>query len=517
MDNLTGNNKLVAENVALKNRICELEFLVKYYEEQFRLAKHRQFGASSEKSDIEQISLFNEVEVTADEKVAESELVEIEKHYRKRKRAAGDSLPENLPVETVEHTLPEDRQICSECDGALHVMGRQTRRELKIIPAQVKIVEHIQHIYSCRHCESSNDHTPIVKATMPEPVIKGSFASAEAVAHIMTQKFMMGLPLYRMEQEWNRQGIMLSRQTMSNWLTKCSEDWLEPIYDKLRGKLLKQDVLHADETTVQVLHEPGKTVQSNSYMWLYRTGGGADNPIILYEYQPDRRAERPQAFLKGYKGYLHTDGYDGYHKLSGDITVVGCWAHARRKFNEALKGLSKEHQKDSLAQIGMWYCDALFRLERKYAEYSAEKRYEARLKCSLPLAEDFLLWAKSVDALPKSLIGKALGYLTQQWIYLKNIYLDGRLELSNNRGERSIKPFVIGRKNWLFCNTTKGARASSVIYSIIETAKENSLKPFDYLVWLFKTMPNITTGKIDDLLPGSDKIPVSCRQPEFVS
>ena len=337
MNNLTKNNNLAVENVALKNRICELEFLVKYYEEQFRLAKHRQFGVSSEKSDIDQISLFNEAEGTADEKVAEPELVEIEKHYRKRKRAAGDNLPENLPMETVEHTLPEDEQICSECGGMLHIMGRQTRRELKVIPAQVKIVEHIQHIYSCRDCEKKSDHTPIVKAAMPEPVIKGSFASPEAVAYIMTQKFAMGLPLYRMEQEWNRQGIMLSRQTMSNWLIKCAEDWLEPIYDKLCGKLLKQEVLHADETTVQVLHEPGKTAQSNSYMWLYRTSGDADNPIILYEYQPDRKAERPQSFLKGYHGYLHMDGYDGYHKLGDNITIVGCWAHARRKFNEALK------------------------------------------------------------------------------------------------------------------------------------------------------------------------------------
>jgi len=514
MKSILYNDKLAVENVALKNRINELEFLVKYYEEQFRLAKHRQFGASSEKSDIGQISLFNETEVTADEKVAEPELVEIEKYYRQRKRVTGDSLPENLPVETIEHTLPEAEQICSECGGVLHVMGRQRRRELKIIPAQVKIMEHIQHIYSCRNCERHNDHTPIVKATMPEPVIKGSFASAEAVAHIMTQKFMMGLPLYRMEQEWNRQGIMLSRQTMSNWLIKCAEDWLEPIYGKLRVKLLTHDVLHADETTVQVLHEPGKSAQSNSYMWLYRTGGDADNPIVLYEYQPDRKAERPQAFLKGYRGYLHTDGYDGYHKLGDDIIVVGCWAHARRRFNEALKGLSKEHQKNSLAQIGMWYCDALFKLERKYAECSAEKRYEARMKCSLPLAEDFLLWATSVDALPKSLIGKALNYLIEQWIYLKNVYLDGRLELSNNRGERSIKPFVIGRKNWLFANTVKGAKASSVIYSIIETAKENHLRPFEYLVYLLQTMPNTTTGKIDDLLPGSDKIPDFCRVPE---
>lgn len=205
--------------------------------------------------------------------------------------------------------------------------------------------------------------------------------------------------------------------------------------------------------------------------------------------------------------YIHADGYDGYHKLPKDFIVVGCWAHARRKFDEALKGLTKEQQKSSAAETGMWYCNVLFRLERKYAEYTSEKRYEARMQYSLPLAEDFLLWAKSTKVLPKSLVGIALSYLIGQWTYLKNVYLDGRLEFSNNRAERSIKPFVIGRKNWLFANTVNGATASSVIYSIIETAKENRLKPFDYLVFLLQNIPNTTTSKLDDFLPWSDLIP----------
>jgi hypothetical protein len=329
----------------------------------------------------------------------------------------------------------------------------------------------------------------------------------------MTQKYVMGVPLYRQEQEWNRRGIMLNRQTMSNWLLRCAEDWLMPLYERLRVKLLEHDVLHSDETTLQVLCEPGKTAQSKSSMWLYRTSGDSNTPIVLYEYQPDKRAERPKAFLKDFRGYLHTDGYEGYHSLSADITIVGCWAHARRKFSDALKGTSREHQKGSAAEVGLWYCDALFRGERQYAEFSAEKRHEKRKDYDLPFAEDFLLWAKSVNPLPKTLIGKAVNYLITQWCYLKNVYLDGRLELSNNRAERSIKPFVIGRKNWLFANTTKGAKASAVIYSVIETAKENSLKPFEYLVFLLNTMPSTTTGKIDDLLPWSANIPISCRAP----
>ena len=516
MKSILYNEKLASENTSLKLKIEKLETLVRYYEEQFRLAKHRQFGASSEKSVAldEQISLFNEAEATADKTIPEPKLIEVEKHYRKRKHLVNDNLPEDIPVETAEYTLAENEQICVECGGVLHVMGRESRRELKIIPAQVKVVEHVCNVYACRNCEQKNINTPIVKAEMPEPVIKGSFASPEIVAHIMTQKYVMGLPLYRQEQEFNRNGILLSRQTMSNWLIRCSEDWLEKLYNRMKVKLLEHEVLHADETTVQVLHEPGKTAESNSYMWLYRTSSDADNPIVLYEYQRDRKAEHAKEFLRNFKGYLHTDGYDGYHDLPSGITVVGCLAHVRRKFHEALKSLPKEAQKDSTADIGMWYCDMLFKMERRYEEYTAEKRYKTRIEYSLPLAEDFLLWVNSVHALPKSLIGKALNYLKEQWVYLKNVYLDGRLEYSNNRAERSMKSFVIGRKAWLFANTPNGAKSSAVIYSIVETAKENRLRPFEYLGWLLKTIPNTTTGKLDDLLPGSPKIPDFCHAPK---
>jgi len=509
------NDILAAENAALKNRITELESLVKYYEEQFRLSKHKQFGSSSEKSeyDVDQINLFDEAETTTDASVPEPELVEIEKHYRRRNRSASDRLPPDLPVEVIEHELPSDGQVCPDCGGALHVMGREVRRELKIIPAQVKIVEHRQSIYSCRSCEKNNEHTPIVKAEMPEPLIKGSIASAESVAHIMTQKFVMGVPLYRQEQEWNRGGIMLSRQTMSNWLIRCAEDWLKPVYDRLKKRLLERDVLHGDETVVQVLHEPGKSAQSKSYMWLYRTSGDTDRHIVLYEYQPDRKWERPRDFLADFKGYLHADGYEGYHNLPEPIIVVGCWAHMRRKFDEALKVLPEKDREGSGAIRGKRYCDQLFRHERELVGMEPSERFEKRMQFSKPVLDEFFEWADSSNALPKSLLGLAVNYAASQRVYLERFLLDGRLEISNNRAERAVKPFVIGRKNWLFCNTPAGAKASSIIYSIIETAKENHLKPFDYLVFLLQNIPNTTTGKLDDFLPWSDKIPDPCRIP----
>ena len=479
------------ENIAeLKSRIAELEALVKFYEVQFRLNQHRRFGVSSEKSEYDQLHLFNEVEVAADENVPEPELSEIKRHFRKRKRLINDTLPEHLPVEVVEHNLPAEQQICGVCDGSLHVMGREKRRELVIIPAQVKIREHVRKVYACRDCEKDEYGVPIAKAPVDEPVIKGSFASPEAIAHIMHQKFVMGVPLYRQEQDWNRQGIQLSRQTMSNWLLKATEDWLTPIYDAFRKILLTHKVLHADETTLQVLREPGKTAQSKSYMWLYRTSGDAQYPIVLYEDQPDRKAKRPAEFLKGFEGYLHTDGYDAYHKLPAEIEVVGCFAHARRRWDEALKSLFESDHQGKNVLRGKRYCDNLFEIERKLALLPPQERYERRQELAKPVLDEFYTWLEALDALPKTSLGKAAHYMFSQRKYLERYLLDGRLELSNNRAERSIKPFVIGRKNFLFANTPRGARASAIMFSIIETAKENGLNPFKYLVYILQNAPN---------------------------
>jgi len=501
------------ENVAdLKNRIAELEALVKYYEEQFRLAKHKQFGSSSEKGEIpEQLGLFDEAENTAAPKQPEPELEEITYARRKRVGKREDDLY-GLPVEVVEHKLPEDKQNCAECGGSLHEMGHDTRREMEIIPAQIKVVEHKRAVYSCRHCEKHSDHVPIIKAPMPEPVIKGSLASPSAVAHIIHQKYVMAAPLYRQEQDWQRQGIALSRQTMANWVIRSTEDWLEPLYGRMRKLLLARDVLHADETVLQVLKEPGKKANTNSYMWLYRTSGDAEHPIVLYEYQPTRSSAHPKRFLEKFGGYLHTDGYDGYHKLP--VTVVGCWVHMRRKFTDALKMIPAEQRADSNIQKAIDRIAEIFHLETVWKDLPPEERYDLRLTKSKPLAEAFFSWLESLNAVPKIPLGKAAFYAKSQHRWLMNVYLDGRTELSNNRAENSIRPFVVGRKNWLFCNTQKGARASSVVYSIIETAKENGLKPFEYLKFLFETVPGATTGELDGLLPWGGAVPDRCRIPQ---
>ena len=480
-------------------QIAELKQQVEWLTEQFRLARHKQFGASSEQTDDGQLCLFNEAEQTADLTAPEPEITGVKAHYRKKTRLTTDKLPEDLPVEIIRHELPEEKRVCPDCGCPLHKMGEDIREELKIIPAKAVIVRHVRYIYACRHCEERSDHVPIVKAELPNPVIKGGFASPEAVAHIASQKFVMGSPLYRQEQEWAQNGILLSRQTMSNWLVKACEDWLEPIYEEMRRRLCGHQVLHADETTLQVLREDGKSAQSKSYMWLYRTSGEAERQIVLYDYQRDRKHIHPEAFLKDFSGFLHADGYDGYHKLPDRIVVVGCWAHLRRKFDEALQTLPKEKRKSSDAAKGIAYCDRLFHFEKQFALLSPEERREKREQLSKPMMEAFFTWADSLRALPKSLLGKAVYYSQSQRKYLKAYLLDGRLEISNNRAENSIRPFVMGRKNWLFSNTPNGARTSAVYYSLIVSARENGLVPFEYLTNVFTQAPN--GADIESLMP----------------
>ena len=480
---------------AQRKKIAELESRVDLLMEALRLARHKQFGASSEKSEdtlIEQLSfLFNEAEVfSAAEKDAEENVTVAAAHKRHKKHEYTlDTIPEGIATKQVEHRLEGEDLVCPQCGDTMTEIGKEVVRTLEIIPAQTIVREDIYYTYACKRCSESADEgceTPVVKAPREKNIIPGSFATPKAIAHIMTQKFVMGAPLYRQEQEVNRKGIRLSRQTMSNWILKATEDYLAPVYEQLHKELLARDVLHADETTLQVLHEPGKAPQSESYMWLYRTSGDTDKPIVLYEYQPGRGAKNPKEFLAGYKGYLHTDGYAGYHDLGKDITVVGCWAHARRKFDEAVKSLPKGKAKGSSASRGLTYCNLLFGIEQELVEKTTEDRYEERLKQAKPVLDAMLSWANSRTAAPKSALGKAFHYLKEQWPYLTNYLKDGRLEISNNRAERSIKPFVIDRKNFLFANTPKGSTGSAIMFSLIQTAIENGLDPYRYLTWLLK-------------------------------
>lgn len=504
---------LQAENELLKEEKAQLEVKLKWYEDQHRLHLNKMYGSKSEKTSPEQLVLFNEAESEAKPEIPEPTIEEIT-YKRKKKQGHREEMLKDLPVETVEYHLPEEEQKC-ECGAKLHIMSKEVRKELKIVPAQVSVVEHVQHIYACRDCEKNNTNTTVKTAKMPKPTLPKSIASSSAIAHVMSEKFVKGIPLYRQEQEWKRIGIEISRQTMANWLIQSSDRWLKLIYGRMKEHLLQKDILHADETTLQVLKEPGRSANTNSYMWLYRTGR-RNAPIILYDYQTTRAAKHPIKFLKDFKGYLHTDGYEGYTSIP-EITLVGCWAHARRYFVEALKAIPpKKEDKLTATEEGLAFCNKLFEIERELHDVSPEKRYEGRILKSRPVIDDFNAWLKHQRprVLPKSLLGKAIQYCLNQWGKLTTFLLDGRLEIDNNRSERSIKPFVIGRKNWLFSNTPKGAASSATIYSLVETAKENSLNPFEYLKYLFDNLPNSDISDdevLDKLMPWSKTLPEVCR------
>ena len=329
--NLTKYTRSELENeyIKLETEKELLEARLKWFEEQHRLSMQKMYGSSSEKTNPDQLmlSIFNEPEANSVPINIEPTMETIT-YKRKKRKGHKESMLKNLPVEVKEYRLTAEELFCPECGDSLHEMSKEIRKELKIIPAQISVVEHVKYVYSCRNCEKNNTSTPVITANMPEPVLKGSIVSPSMMSYIMTRKYLEAMPLYRQEQQFKYLGIGLTRQTLSNWMIHGANDWLRYIYNRMHDILITKDIIHADETELQVLCEPGRPAQSKSYMWMYRT---SDNevPIILYEYQPTRSGDSPKNFLAGYKGYIHADGYAGYHKVQ-DVTLVGCWAHYPR-------------------------------------------------------------------------------------------------------------------------------------------------------------------------------------------
>jgi transposase len=422
-------------------------------------------------------------------------------------------------------------------------MGAEVRREIEIIPAQIRLLKHMQYKYSCRHCQKDEIEVPVLIAKMPTPAFPGSLASSSTVAYIMNQKYVDGLPLYRQEKSLIRLGIPISRQTMANWVIRGAI-LLETIINRLKYHLMQCDIIHADETKLQVLREPGRAATTDSYIWLYRSGR-YERAIVLYDYQRTRASEHPKRFLEQFHGtfdkvnarvtpkYLNADGYDGYdsvpvwhiidEKKVADIVIAGCWSHARRYFKEAMDVLKPEIRKNAkitVAEQGFKYCNAIFRIERELKDVTPDERKAARLKRTKPILDEFKQWLdKQAESgvLLEGTTGRAVKYCINQWPKLIAILQDGRLEIDNNRAERAIRPFVTGRKNWLFANTPKGANSSAIIYSIVETAKENGLIPLTYLTYLFQQLPNIDTKDpqtLDMLMPWSETLPNNCRLPK---
>lgn len=490
--------------------ISELESEKKFLLEQLHLLKKARFASKSERAVyLNQLSLdnlFDEAEVLSDPKREEptlEEVIQVPAHTRKKK-SVKEQLPDDIPVVERHHYVDEDGRVCPLCSSDMEEIGTETRSTLGMAPSKVFEIRDICHVYACKACDREAEPVTVRKASFPAAVIPGGIASPEAIANVINDKFVLGTPLYRQEQYWQRQGVMLSRQTMSNWLMYAVEHYLKAIYDGLHRDLIHEDILHADETELQVLHEEGKSPQSKSYMWLYRTGAFAKTPIVLYQYERDRRHGRPQDFLEGFSGYLHSDGYEAYHKLD-DVISVGCFAHVRRKFVEAAEAASRDKGSRNLANKAVHDNRQIFAWEEHIANLPSEKRMQKRLNKQKPLMEAFFHWLEELTVSSKSALGRAINYALGQKEYILNVYQDGRLELTNNRAERSIKPFVIGRKNFLFANTPRGANASAILYSLVETAKETGVDPYSYFTFILNEAAKLRavnkTDKIADLTP----------------
>lgn len=481
--------------------------------------KKKLFGSSSEKTRKDelpgQMNLFNEAETFADPSVPEPTLEETVGGYNrktKKQKSTREEILAGLPVIEVPCTVPDEDRNCPYCNTPMEVIGKKVvREELRIIPAKVQRVQYVQEVLGCPECKKDGVSV-IVGAETPSPLLKHSLASPSTVAYVMYQKYVNSVPLYRQEADWKQLGVKLQRATLANWVIKCGTDYMEPVYEQLHRHLLERDIIHADETPCQVLKEEGKTAQSKSYMWLYGSGNDGLPPIRLYDYQPSRGGYHAEEFLKGFSGYLTCDGFSGYNKLK-DVIRCGCLAHMRRYWHDALPGKSKKSPDKTSAEIGFDYCNQLFEQEKKYADLDADARKAKRLETEPAIWEAYWSWLETVDAAGGSRLAKAVTYAKNQKPYMENYLLDGRCSISNNIAENIARPYVVGRKNFLFHDTVKGARASSIIYSLVETAKLNNLNIYAYLETVLLYMPDYKNEPegIEELMPWSDMIQQRCR------
>lgn len=471
------------------HQLSVYETELRYLREQVQLLLHKRFAASSEKHNYPgQQELFDEAELEVaktpvdPEVSADERSIEVPSHTR-RKRGR-KALPEHLPRVEVIHDLAEEEKFCAADGHPLHRIGEEVSERLEIIPAKVRVIRHIRPKYACRQCE-----TGVRTAPLPSQVIPGSIATPGLLAYVAVSKYADALPLHRQSRIFSRIGVDLHRRTLAEWMLQMARI-LDPLRERLRAEVLQSRVLQMDETRVQVLKEPGKKAESQSYMWVM-ISGGYDPPGVCYHYDPSRSGEVPSRLLANYRGYLVSDGYAGYGAVTDreEIIGVGCWAHARRKFDEALRVQGKS-TRVGRAQVAMNEIRKLYAIEREIQQMRPAEKHAVRQARAKPIADELRAWCdKSLPQVPpKTTLGKALHYLDQQWPRLVCYLDDGELPIDNNRCENAIRPFVIGRRNWLFSNSQAGARASATLYSLIESAKLNDLEPYRYLRYVLTEM-----------------------------
>ena len=474
--------------------------------EQAILARQRMFGASSEQM-AAQSRLFDEAEVLAQTSTEaqdtapqepEQPLTDVQSAKPDVKPARGKrvALATGLPRVDVVHDVPEALRTCA-CGTAMVEIGQDISEQLDIVPMQVRVLRHIRKRYGC----PTSQHPPITAALPAQPLPKSN-ASVDFLAMLLAVKFVDGLPLARFENVLARHGAPVPRQTLARWVIG-SAGVLQPLHNLMRDVLLDGSLIHMDETVVQVLKEKDKAPTTNSYMWV-QTGGPPDKPVVLYDYDPSRSAGVPTALLEGFKGYLMTDGYDGYNEVArtDGIERLACWAHVRRRFVEATRVQPKG--KRGRADEAVSLIGKLYRIEREHKEATPEVRYLARQSSSAPVLAELHAWMLKQTPLviPKSALGTALAYMGNLWPQLTRYTERGDLPIDNNRCENAIRPFVIGRKAWLFSDTPAGARSSAVIYSLVQTCKANGLEPYTWLRRVLRDLPAAKSADaVEALLP----------------
>ncbi len=479
---------------SLKQIVFSQKQQIEYLEEMNRLLKNELFGR---KSEVIPTVNPNQLQLFAPDKPVEpiqnDDEIVVPEHTRKK--CGRKPLPEELPRVEVIHDISEDEKRCA-CGAELSRIGEEICEKLDYVPPKIRVIRHVRPKYACKACEGVEDDGPTVKIAPPaKQLIPKSNATEGLLAHVATSKFADAIPLNRQQKIFGRLGVDISKSTMANWMIEaagCSQ----PIIELLQQEIRSGPVINIDESPFQVLQEPGRNNTTKSYMWVF-CGGPLGAPVVLYQYHPTRSGKVVHDMLDDYTGYVQSDGYSGYDQLSQKegITHLGCLTHARRKFVEVNKGRKRGKQKTSknLADEALEYIGALYDIER-YArknDLSYEQIFELRQEKSEPILDKFKTWLDTYhpQVPPKGLLGKAIQYTLNQWDKLVGYTEAGFLKPDNNVAENAIRPFVVGRKNWLFSGAPRGAEASATFFSLIETAKANGLEPYAYLRYLFAKLP----------------------------
>ena len=475
-----------------------------------------QFGQRSEKRTYvlddgnQQLSLFDTPEKSEEKSNPEpsqnpEKEICVSGHSRKKKRTL-EELCATLPVEERIVDLPDEEKANANGQALVCIGQEYIRTELVLERAKAKVVKHYRKVYADRQLEQETGYSEVFKPVMPPPLLAHSYASASVVTDVLMKKYVDAMPLYRQEQMWKRMGVELKRGTMANWVIQVADLYLRPFWKRIRSELLTQSTIHADETVMQVLKEKGKPATSESRMWVYSSAKRADIQLRCFEYRESRSGKWAKTFLEGFSGVLITDGYSGYNKVQG-AERAGCWAHMRRKWLEAMP--EGADAKTCKAAEGYEFCNRLFELERQFEGLTAEERLIQRKEKSGPILEAYWTWLYTIPR-PTGKLKDAVTYAQNQKAHLSAFLEHGEIEISNNQVENAIRPFVVGRKGWLFADTPQGAEASAIIYSLMETAKANSLRLDDYLLHLLSIMPERAEQnkdfKMDDLLPWSEEM-----------